>query len=114
MESDKKDGKASDGPDRMLVTRAILEEVKSFLGYAKYYTDEQMLASLRQVTGRPIELVEEVPDDEEIVTICSTVPVVPGSLTGTCSDCGATVYHSRNAPPNSRKLCTRCGPRLGH
>jgi hypothetical protein len=114
MGSDSKPEKEEESPDRILVTRAILEEVKSFLGYARFYSDEQMLASLRQVTGRPVELVEEVPDDEEVVTICSLVPVVPGSLTAECSECGATVYHSRNAPQNSRKLCTRCGPRLGH
>ncbi len=115
MEEEKKPDKSTDKPDRLLVTRAILEEVKRSLGYPARYPDEPMLARMRQMIGRSIELVEELPedDDEEIVVICALEPAVPGSLVDRCSQCGVTIYHSRNAPPNARKICTRCGPRLG-
>ena len=37
--------------DRMLVTRAILNEVREALGYTWRYTDEQMLSRMRQMIG---------------------------------------------------------------
>jgi hypothetical protein len=100
--------------DQILVTRAILHEVKANIRYGALLTDEQLLAWMQQMTGRPVKLVEEIPDDEDVVVICSPVPVVPGSRTGECSECGVTVYFSKNSPVNARKICTRCGPRLGH
>ncbi len=113
MDEVEKPKDATKEDDRILVTRAILEEVKASLGYAVRYSDALMLSWMKQMTGRQIELVEELPKDDDIVTICSLIPVVPGSRMAECSECGATIYHSRNAPPTGRKICTRCGPRLG-
>src|SRR5436190_1893064 len=114
MAQEKKKESTEKEPDQILVTRAIMDEVKQYLRFGFAVTDEQVLARMQQMAGRPVKLVENIPDDEEVVVLCSLVPVVPGSIVTQCADCGATIYHSKNAPPNSRKICTRCGPRLGH
>jgi len=89
--------------------------VREHLGLDKRrWTDQQVLAWAQHMSGREVVLVDEIPEDEEIVLICSPEPYVAGSLKAVCSECGTTVYHSRHAPPNARKICTRCGPRLGH
>lgn len=100
--------------NRLIVTRAIFEETRRHLGLDPRMPDQQVLDWMRRMSGREIHLVETLPEDEEVTVICSPVAVVPGSLKAECAECGTTIYHSRNAPPNSRKICTRCGPPLGH
>jgi formylmethanofuran dehydrogenase subunit E len=112
MKKETEKSKKSD--DQILVTRAILEDVKQHLNLHRTHTDEQMLAWMRQMTGRPVKLVEEMPTDDDLVVICSLVPVMPDSRLGKCGECGAPVYHSRHVPPEAKMICTRCGPRLGH
>jgi hypothetical protein len=108
-----KEGKgASD--NRLIVTRAIMDETRQHLGLDPRLSDQQVLEWMRRTSGREIVLVETVPDDEEVIVICSPVAVVPGSLMAQCAECGTTIFHSRNAPVNAKKICTRCGPRLGH
>jgi len=100
--------------NRLIVTRAILDEARHHLGLDGKWSDEEALAWIRHTSGREVVLVETLPEDEEVVVLCAPEPVVAGSLKAECAECGATIYHSRNAPAHARKICTRCGPRLGH
>jgi hypothetical protein len=98
----------------MIVTRAILEETRQHLGLDERWTDEQALAWMRRMSGREIQLVETLPEDEEVVVLCSPVAVVAGSIKTECAECGTTIYYSQKSPAKAKKICTRCGPRLGH
>jgi hypothetical protein len=114
-ETQEKKGPMKFGPDdQLIVTREILNEVRQNIGPEWGRTDEQLLESIRRMSGRKVVLVDKVPEDDDIVVICAPEAVVPGSLKATCAECGTTVYHSRHAPAHARKICTRCGPRLGH
>lgn len=112
MKKEPEEPKKSD--NQLLVTRAILDEVRQNLPFHRHYSDDQMLALMRERTGRPVKLVEEMPTDDDLVVICAPEPMVPDARRGTCGECGAPVYHSRHVPAAAKKVCTRCGPRLGH
>lgn len=58
-----------------------------------------------------IEMIPEndiPPDDAVLVCVPYGNAVIPGSLTGTCSECGRMIEYSPNSPAIATKVCAPC------